>query len=322
MVARWIRGTLVLAATVVIGVASAPAQAGIIPAVYDAIFGPPGSILAGTRGFRASTGFRGFGGDCCVISAPMYGGGPCCGVGPMSYGAGFGGAFAGCNSCGVNTTFYGPVFSSAAVFSSADCCGIPGTACGLETAVATGTPTPAPQPNSASGANAGSGSSRAETSNPDDNSTFRNRPKSGETDESLRGGRGARGNFRPKTNFSDADGFVDPVAGEGAGANGAADDPTADDVIDRTKPAGDSNKKGARPADKDDGAFNGDGAGLEAQPLNLEGPVASRPSLPRRRMTMKADFGKAELVRRAAYPNSLWTSSEGTRVAAAAAARK
>lgn len=90
-------GLLTLA---VVGGLATQSQAGIIPWLYDAVFGPPGSVMYGT-------GYRGYG--------MTYG----AGYSPYGYGANYGyGAAAyapatGCNSCATSSaTYYGPVNSS------------------------------------------------------------------------------------------------------------------------------------------------------------------------------------------------------------------
>ncbi|MDA0835260.1 MAG: hypothetical protein O2955_17515 [Planctomycetota bacterium] len=82
----------------VVGGLTTTSQAGIIPWLYDAIFGPPGSLMYGANyGYGATygTAYRGY-------------------YSPYAYGYGAGYAYApaantGCNSCGTSTaTFYGP----------------------------------------------------------------------------------------------------------------------------------------------------------------------------------------------------------------------
>lgn len=103
-------------AAAVIGGLTTTSQAGIIPWLYDAVFGPPGSMMQANYGYGATygTAYRGYYGS----SAYGYGAG---------YGYGYAPAAAGCNSCGVNTaTYYGPVgYGSTGTCCATNDCNVP-----------------------------------------------------------------------------------------------------------------------------------------------------------------------------------------------------
>lgn len=335
--------TATVAATLLLAQSSV-VSAGIIPAAYDLIFGPPrynnigynniGYMGAGdtvVAGYRGGIGCN----SCGIASGGMaYAGYGNCGAGGCGVGnCGMGG-------CGTSS-YYAPRYGYGSACGYPTGCGIAsdcspcGTgfaagACGIQTPAVTGNPTPVAA--EAAGKTNGTSPTTGRTGGP---KTYANEnpndpapapgtaanpgpPGASSMEDDAAPRSGTRGGFNARGS-EDSEGFKPPVTNDPAGGtsdNGLDDTPSGrnrPEASPASTPGKTSDKKpdGARPAEtpsKDDDEA-GFGGGPQAKPLNVENRVAWRPRIERRRMELKANFGKADLVRPQRHVNSQWNDA-------------